>query len=170
MDTQRRSQRIPLRFRQNREAIEHRSTKLVKRRKRQLHLELQTRYPDQAAPRRPLLNVVNQRRLTNARFTADHQRTTLTPANHLDKVVQNLAFRNATQQHASGPYRSPGHGRTEWSGGGVDEGRMAFFGPVVTPTPAGQQAARLWDGTLAVASTPGFYEIKRTRTVGPIFG
>jgi hypothetical protein len=40
---------------------------------------------------------------------------------------------------------------------------------VVTPTPTGEQAARLWDGTLAVASTPGFYEIKRTRTVGPIF-
>ncbi|WP_406465793.1 DsbA family protein [Streptomyces sp. NBC_01622] len=47
--------------------------------------------------------------------------------------------------------------------------KIAFFGPVVTPTPRGEQAARLWDGTLAVASTPGFYEIKRTRTVGPIF-
>jgi hypothetical protein len=47
--------------------------------------------------------------------------------------------------------------------------RVAFFGPVVTPAPTGEQAARLWDGTLAVASTPGFYEIKRTRTVGPIF-
>jgi hypothetical protein len=48
-------------------------------------------------------------------------------------------------------------------------GKVAFFGPVVTPVPKGEQAARLWDGTLAVASTPGFYEIKRTRTVGPIF-
>jgi len=46
---------------------------------------------------------------------------------------------------------------------------VAFFGPVVTPAPKGEQAARLWDGTLAVAATPGFYEIKRTRTVGPIF-
>ncbi|MFJ6893981.1 DsbA family protein [Streptomyces hokutonensis] len=53
---------------------------------------------------------------------------------------------------------------------GPDSGdRIAFFGPVVTPTPRGEQAARLWDGTLAIASTPGFYEIKRTRTVGPIF-
>jgi hypothetical protein len=52
---------------------------------------------------------------------------------------------------------------------GSDSGKIAFFGPVVTPTPTGEQAARLWDGTLAVASTPGFYEIKRTRTVGPIF-
>ena len=48
-------------------------------------------------------------------------------------------------------------------------GKVAFFGPVVTPAPKGEQAARLWDGTLAVAATPGFYEIKRTRTVGPIF-
>jgi len=48
-------------------------------------------------------------------------------------------------------------------------GKIAFFGPVVTPAPKGEQAARLWDGTLAVASTPGLYEIKRTRTVGPIF-
>jgi DSBA-like thioredoxin domain len=48
-------------------------------------------------------------------------------------------------------------------------GKIAFFGPVVTPAPKGEQAARLWDGTLAVASTPGFYEIKRTRTAGPVF-
>jgi hypothetical protein len=47
--------------------------------------------------------------------------------------------------------------------------KIAFFGPVVTPAPKGEHAARLWDGTLAVASTPGFYEIKRTRTVGPVF-
>lgn len=47
--------------------------------------------------------------------------------------------------------------------------KIAFFGPVVSPAPTGGQAARLWDGILAAASTPGFYEIKRTRTVGPIF-
>jgi len=48
-------------------------------------------------------------------------------------------------------------------------GKTAFFGPVVTPAPKGEDAVRLWDGTLAVASTPGFYEIKRGRSVGPIF-
>lgn len=52
---------------------------------------------------------------------------------------------------------------------GADGERVAFFGPVVTPTPRGEAAARLWDGTLLVASTPGFYELKRTRTAGPSF-
>ncbi|MEU6525784.1 DsbA family protein [Streptomyces sp. NPDC046924] len=53
---------------------------------------------------------------------------------------------------------------------GADGEQIAFFGPVVTPAPQGEEAARLWDGTLAVASVPGFYEIKRTRTKGPDFG
>ena len=48
-------------------------------------------------------------------------------------------------------------------------GDIAFFGPVVTPAPKGEAAGRLWDGCLLVAGTPGFYEIKRTRTQGPIF-
>ncbi|MFI7315937.1 MULTISPECIES: DsbA family protein [Streptomyces] len=52
---------------------------------------------------------------------------------------------------------------------GADGSQVAFFGPVVTPAPKGEAAAKLWDGTLLVASTPGFYEIKRTRTQGPIF-
>ncbi|AVV42586.1 DsbA family protein [Streptomyces sp. ID05-04B] len=52
---------------------------------------------------------------------------------------------------------------------GPDGEQIAFFGPVVTPAPQGEEAGRLWDGTLAVASVPGFYEIKRTRTKGPDF-
>ena len=46
---------------------------------------------------------------------------------------------------------------------------MAFFGPVVSPAPTGEEAGRLWDGCLLVGGTPGFFEIKRTRTVGPVF-
>ena len=52
---------------------------------------------------------------------------------------------------------------------GADGERIAFFGPVVTPAPKGEAAAKLWDGTLMVASTPGFFEIKRTRDTGPVF-
>jgi len=48
-------------------------------------------------------------------------------------------------------------------------GDIAFFGPVVTPAPRGEAAGRLWDGVLLVAGTPGFYEIKRTRTEAPSF-
>lgn len=47
--------------------------------------------------------------------------------------------------------------------------RTAFFGPVVSPTPHGEAAGRLWDGVVLVASTPGFSELKRTRTRGPDF-
>ncbi len=46
---------------------------------------------------------------------------------------------------------------------------VAFFGPVVTPAPKGEAAAKLWDGCVLVAGTPGFYELKRSRTQGPIF-
>ena len=46
---------------------------------------------------------------------------------------------------------------------------VAFFGPVVTPAPEGEAAGKLWDGCVLVAATPGFYELKRSRTQEPIF-
>ncbi|WP_258727153.1 DsbA family protein [Cellulomonas sp. NS3] len=49
----------------------------------------------------------------------------------------------------------------------IDE--TAFFGPVMTPAPKGEAAGRLFDGFVLVTSVPGFYEIKRTRTQGPVF-
>ncbi|MEH1101742.1 DsbA family protein [Micromonospora sp. CPCC 205561] len=52
---------------------------------------------------------------------------------------------------------------------GPDGGTVAFFGPVITPAPKGEAAGRLWDGVLLVAGTPGFYELKRSRELGPIF-
>lgn len=46
---------------------------------------------------------------------------------------------------------------------------VAFFGPVITPMPVGEDALRLWDGAVLVASVPGFYELKRTRNAEPSF-
>jgi len=46
---------------------------------------------------------------------------------------------------------------------------VSFFGPVISPTPRGQAAGRLWDGVVLVAGTDGFYELKRTRDRPPIF-
>jgi 2-hydroxychromene-2-carboxylate isomerase len=50
----------------------------------------------------------------------------------------------------------------------ISVGGVAFFGPVVSPAPKGDAAARLWDGVQLVAGVDGFFELKRTRTRGPI--
>ncbi|MCQ6556750.1 disulfide bond formation protein DsbA [Streptomyces sp. C10-9-1] len=41
-----------------------------------------------------------------------------------------------------------------------DRGPLAFFGPVLSRVPRGEEAGRLWDGTLLVAGAPGFHELK----------
>jgi len=48
-------------------------------------------------------------------------------------------------------------------------GDLAIFGPVVSPIPRGEAAAKLWDGVLLIAGTDGFFELKRSRTRDPIF-
>ena len=45
----------------------------------------------------------------------------------------------------------------------------SIFGPVVSPIPRGEAAARLWDGVMLVTQTDGFFELKRSRTRDPIF-
>jgi len=52
---------------------------------------------------------------------------------------------------------------------GPDGQPIAFFGPIMSPAPKGEEAGRLWDGCVLVAGTPGFFELKRTRDVEPMF-
>lgn len=44
-----------------------------------------------------------------------------------------------------------------------------FFGPVFSPAPSGQAAVELWDAIIVAGRTPGFFELKRTREIGPQF-
>lgn len=45
----------------------------------------------------------------------------------------------------------------------------AFFGPVITRVPEGDEAVRLFDATVTMANNPYFFELKRTRTETPRF-
>ncbi|MFI8520342.1 disulfide bond formation protein DsbA [Streptomyces sp. NPDC085481] len=53
---------------------------------------------------------------------------------------------------------------------GPEGERLGYFGPILSRTPKGEEAARLWQAVLLAASVGGFAEFKRVRASGPAFG
>ncbi|QYH19334.1 DsbA family protein [Corynebacterium aquatimens] len=49
----------------------------------------------------------------------------------------------------------------------VQLGDTAFFGPVITRVPRGEEAGELFDASVKLASFPYFFELKRSRTEDP---
>ena len=51
-----------------------------------------------------------------------------------------------------------------------DGEKAGIFGPVISRKPEGEVGLALWDAMVTMATMDGFWELKRTRTVGPDFG
>lgn len=88
----------------------------------------------------------------------------------VDAAVRETLTDHATQK-ALADSHADGIGRVGEEVGTpvISVGGHAFFGPVISPAPTGQAALDLWDGIVLATKYDGFFELKRSRTVGPIF-
>ena len=48
--------------------------------------------------------------------------------------------------------------------------KVGIFGPVITRVLGQEESVKLWDSVVTLTTTPGFWELKRTRTENPVFG
>ena len=48
--------------------------------------------------------------------------------------------------------------------------KQAYFGPVISAVPPTEDSLAMWDALVAMMNVKGFWELKRTRQVGPDFG
>ncbi|RJL24830.1 disulfide bond formation protein DsbA [Bailinhaonella thermotolerans] len=71
--------------------------------------------------------------------------------------------------HAEAMALLPGSGTPVTAVTGPDGTRAAFFGPVVSRVPRGEEAGRLWDAAVAMASVPGFHEFRGQPHAEPVF-
>lgn len=51
----------------------------------------------------------------------------------------------------------------------LEVNNVAFFGPVITRIPTGEEAGKMFDAAVQLASFPYFFEMKRSRTEDPTF-
>ena len=47
---------------------------------------------------------------------------------------------------------------------------VGIFGPVITRVLEQEESLKMWDSVVTLTTTPGFWELKRTRKEGPDFG
>ena len=92
------AQGIALRGRQRLQAVQHRRAQLMQSGERELHLRLDAGGPRHPAARRLPGQVVQQRRLADARLAVHHQRPALARAKRPDQPVQHAALGAAACQ------------------------------------------------------------------------